>query len=69
VTQTQAGEPFTFPLEIAVKGATAETAATTRLSVDQAGVTGTNPVTFVPASVTFDPATTLLAEVVSIRQR
>jgi aminopeptidase N len=69
VTQTQAGEPFTFPLEIAVKGATAETAATTRLSVDQAGVTGTIPVTFVPASVTFDPATTLLAEVVSIRQR
>ena len=69
VTQTQAGEPFTFLLEVAVKGPTGESPVTTRLAVDRSSVTGTVPVPFVPASVTFDPATTLLAEVVSIRQR
>jgi aminopeptidase N len=69
VLQTQGGEPFTFPLDVAVMGAMRETPVTVRLTVDQGRVTGTIPVPFVPASVTLDPATTLLAEVVSFGQR
>ena len=69
VTQTQSGEPFTFPLDVAVRGEATDTPVTTRLTVDRASVTGTVPVPFVPTAVTLDPATTLLAELIPIRQR
>ena len=34
LTQTHPGEPFTFPLDVAVMGAMSETPVTTRLTVD-----------------------------------
>ena len=69
VTQTQDGEPFRFPLEVSVAGASGDTPVVARLTVDTANATGTVGVPFVPTAVTFDPSTHLLADIGPVRQR